>query len=49
MPLQAHAAQGVKVIRVFAHSDGYGFPDNIKTPNPIQPRLGVYNENALMR
>uniref|UniRef100_A0A1D1ZTE6 mannan endo-1,4-beta-mannosidase n=1 Tax=Auxenochlorella protothecoides TaxID=3075 RepID=A0A1D1ZTE6_AUXPR len=46
---KAHAAQGVKVIRVFAHSDGYGFPDNIKTPNPIQPRLGVYNENALMR
>lgn len=46
---QAHAAHGVNTIRVFAHSDGYGFPNNIPTPDPIQPELGVYNEVALQR
>lgn len=46
---QLHAVHGIRVIRVFAHTDGYGFADNIPTPEPIQPELGVFNEKALQR
>ena len=40
---QVHSEKGATVVRVFAHSDGPS------TSNPIQPSLGVYNENALQR
>jgi hypothetical protein len=42
--IQVHAEKGATVIRVFAHSDGAS-----STSNPIQPSLGVYNEDALKR
>jgi mannan endo-1,4-beta-mannosidase len=41
---KTHAEKKATVIRVFAHSDGAA-----STSNPIQPSLGVYNENALKR
>ncbi|KAK2078443.1 hypothetical protein QBZ16_003283 [Prototheca wickerhamii] len=47
--LQMHAANGTTVLRVFAFTDGYGTQANVLTPNPIQPRLGVYNETVARR
>ena len=44
-----HAANGTTVLRVFAFTDGYGTQANVLTPNPIQPRLGVYNETVARR
>lgn len=44
-----HAEKGANVMRVFAHSDGYGFPDEMPVEVPIQPQLGKYNEKALQR
>ncbi|KAL4519672.1 hypothetical protein Ndes2437A_g07850 [Nannochloris sp. 'desiccata'] len=41
---KTHAEKGATVLRVFAHSDGAS-----STSNPIQPSLGVYNEDALKR
>ena len=46
---QMHAANGTTVLRVFAFTDGYGTQENVLTPNPIQPRLGVYNETVARR
>lgn len=39
--LQAHAARGANVLRVFAHNDF--------SPDGMQPSLGVYNEDAIKR
>jgi mannan endo-1,4-beta-mannosidase len=44
-----HRERGANVIRVFAHSDGYGFPREMQVAEPIQPELGQYNEKALRR
>lgn len=44
-----HAEQGANVMRIFAHSDGYGFPNEMQVEEPIQPKLGEYNEKALRR
>ena len=41
--VQTHADHGATVVRVFAHSDGYS------VSQPIQPKLGVYDEVALRR
>lgn len=43
----AHWANGVRVVRVYGHSDGYGTV--LKTTNPIQPTLGDFSEKALQR
>jgi len=43
--LKAHAKEGAKVLRVFAHMDGYRY--GIR--RPLQPKLGQYDETALAR
>lgn len=45
--LQTHASYGANCMRVFAESNGDG--GSLKTPTPVQPELGVFNEIALRR
>lgn len=46
---KVHASQNATVVRVFAHSDGYGLPGQMSVSHPIQPQLGQYDETALQR
>jgi mannan endo-1,4-beta-mannosidase len=43
------ANQGAKVVRVAAYLNGFGCKECTKTPNPIQPKVGVFNEGTLQR
>ena len=43
------ANQGARVVRAAAYLNGYGCNMCTKTPEPIQPKVGVYNERALQR
>ena len=43
------ANQGARVVRVAAYLNGFGCHECTKTPNPIQPRVGVFNEATLQR
>lgn len=43
------ANQGARVVRIAAYLNGFGCHECTKTPNPIQPRVGVFNEATLQR
>lgn len=43
------ANQGARVVRVAAYLNGYGCNMCTKTPEPIQPKVGVFNEHVLQR
>jgi mannan endo-1,4-beta-mannosidase len=43
------ANQGARVVRLAAYLNGYGCKECTKTPNPIQPKVGVFNEGTLQR
>ena len=43
------ANQGARVVRLAAYLNGFGCRECTKTPNPIQPRVGVFNEATLQR
>jgi len=43
------ANQGARVVRLAAYLNGFGCHECTKTPNPIQPRVGVFNEATLQR
>ena len=43
------ANQGARVVRIAAYLNGYGCRECTKTPNPIQPKVGVFNEGTLQR
>lgn len=47
--MQVHWNNGVRVMRVFGHSEGFGTPTDSPLKNPIQPRIGTFNEAALRR
>ena len=43
------ANQGARVVRLAAYLNGFGCKECTKTPNPIQPKVGVFNEGTLQR
>lgn len=46
--MRASAARGANLMRFFAFTNGAG-AGNIAMPNPVQPTLGQFNEDALRR